>query len=221
MLMPVEFLRVAVDHGDWAVFTEGSSVRVNVASSVPLLNGIKRSMLIINASSIRDVKQLISRIRDFRGVKLIDVLGRYSVRNKAITLVSTVRVFKGGVLEVLLSNNVYYYHEFITNGLEYWSIVISRGSVLLDELRSRGSVKLIDRVSVSDLTESIGYSTLTEGELRILKTAYEMGYFNWPKECSISELANALGVSKVTLIQELRGALRKLAAGELFRVKLG
>ncbi|WP_291767343.1 helix-turn-helix domain-containing protein [Caldivirga sp. UBA161] len=217
--MPVEFVRFVIDHGDWAVFTGGSGVVVDVASSVPLINGVKRSMLIINAPSISDVKQLISRVRGFRGVKLIDVLGRYSVRGKAIALVSTVRDFRGGVLDVLLSNGVYYYREFIANGLEYWSIVASRAGVVLEELGGRGSVKVLNRVNVGELAELMGYLTLTRSELRILKEAYELGYFNWPRECSINDLANTLKVSKATLIQELRSALRRLIASELLKVK--
>ena len=215
MPMPVEFVRLIVDHGDWAVFTRDGGVRVYVASSVPMLNGFKRSMLIINASSIGDVKRLISRVRGFRGVKLIEVLGSYAVRGKATVTAITVRDFRGGVLEVLLNSGVYYYSEFIADGLEYWSIVASRVGEVLEELGSRGSVKVVDRLSLSELAETVGYSTLTNSELKVLRRAYELGYFDWPRGCGLGELANALGVSKSTLVQELRSALRRLIAREL------
>jgi len=56
-------------------------------------------------------------------------------------------------------------------------------------------------------------------EAEVLEKAYELGYFNWPKDISLSELAKVLGVSKATLTQELRSIVRKLALREVTRIR--
>lgn len=213
--MPIEFVRLVVEHDDWSTFTRDLDAWVNVASSVPISNRVKRSMLILNASSVGVAKTLINRVRGFRGVKVVDVIGRYNVRGKSITLLSTIRAFNGGVLETILGSNVYYYHELIANGVEYWSIVTGGADGLISELGSRFSVRLVRRINVNELTKSIGDPTLTRRELRVLKTAYELGYFNWPRRRNVGSIAETLGISKTTLMQELRSILRKLALREL------
>jgi len=49
----------------------------------------------------------------------------------------------------------------------------------------------------------------------VLRRAYELGYFDWPRRVNLGELANILGVNKATLSQELRIIIRKLALKEL------
>jgi|GEM_PF-2226711 len=58
--------------------------------------------------------------------------------------------------------------------------------------------------------------SLTDKQMKALKTAYYLGYFEQPKENSAGEIADALGVSRSTFLQHLRTAQRK-AFGGLFR----
>lgn len=53
-------------------------------------------------------------------------------------------------------------------------------------------------------------STLTPLEYLALKRAYELGYFDWPKRCSLERLSRDLGLSKATTLEHLRRAVRKL-----------
>lgn len=58
---------------------------------------------------------------------------------------------------------------------------------------------------------SIGtVSGMTRLEYFVLKKAYELGYFEWPRKCSLTDLANQVGLSKSTVLEHLRRALRKL-----------
>ena len=54
------------------------------------------------------------------------------------------------------------------------------------------------------------FSTLTPLEYLALKRAYELGYFDWPKRCSLEQLSRDLGLSKATALEHLRRAVRKL-----------
>ncbi|WP_158057785.1 bacterio-opsin activator domain-containing protein [Halorussus halophilus] len=51
---------------------------------------------------------------------------------------------------------------------------------------------------------------LTERQREVLRTAYDAGYYDWPRECSGKELANELDISSATLSQHLHNAERKL-----------
>jgi len=51
---------------------------------------------------------------------------------------------------------------------------------------------------------------LTPLEYLVLRKAYEMGYFDWPKRCSLEQLSRDLKLSKSTTLEHLRKAVRKL-----------
>ena len=51
---------------------------------------------------------------------------------------------------------------------------------------------------------------LTERQEEILRTAYEMGYFEYPKKVNIKELSERLGMSISTLSEMLRKSERKV-----------
>lgn len=51
---------------------------------------------------------------------------------------------------------------------------------------------------------------LTDRQLESLRTAYAGGYFDWPRESTARECADALGVSQPTFTEHLRTAQRKL-----------
>lgn len=51
---------------------------------------------------------------------------------------------------------------------------------------------------------------LTERQLSVLESAYEAGYFDWPRERTAEEVADEIGIASPTLHQHLRTAQRKL-----------
>lgn len=51
---------------------------------------------------------------------------------------------------------------------------------------------------------------LTDKQLETLRVAYSNGYFGWPRECELGEIAETLGVSKPTVSQHLRVAQNKV-----------
>jgi len=55
-----------------------------------------------------------------------------------------------------------------------------------------------------------GASKLTFLEYYVLRRAYELGYFDWPRRCSLTCLSADIGLSKATLSEHLRTAIRKL-----------
>ena len=58
--------------------------------------------------------------------------------------------------------------------------------------------------------ESVYRDRLTERQEEVLRTAYASGYFEWPREVTGEEVAEALGVSQPTVNRHLRTSQRKL-----------
>ncbi|WP_255192931.1 helix-turn-helix domain-containing protein [Natronobeatus ordinarius] len=87
---------------------------------------------------------------------------------------------------------------------------------------SRVYDRLVDRdvtanlVRLTDLTETQSSTTgLTPKQYETLVAAHEYGYFGIPRETSMQELAEQLGVSHQALSERLRRAYRALVATEL------
>ncbi|PSQ41211.1 helix-turn-helix domain-containing protein, partial [Halobacteriales archaeon SW_12_71_31] len=51
---------------------------------------------------------------------------------------------------------------------------------------------------------------LTDRQREVLRTAYEMGYFEYPRESNATEVAAALDISPSTLAEHLAAAQGKL-----------
>lgn len=56
----------------------------------------------------------------------------------------------------------------------------------------------------------VNRSKLTDRQLEVLTTAYEMGYFRRPKGANATEIADALGIAQSTFTEHLVAAQRKL-----------
>jgi hypothetical protein len=76
-----------------------------------------------------------------------------------------------------------------------------------------GSVTEIDRrgepLDSGRLSEVL-VSKLTDDQLVVLETAYELGYFEVPREAAASDIADALGIADSTVSERLRVAQRNL-----------
>ncbi|WP_049927970.1 helix-turn-helix domain-containing protein [Halopiger goleimassiliensis] len=86
---------------------------------------------------------------------------------------------------------------------------------IVDQLRDR-----FDGVLVEDLTQDheeasgdpviVDRDVLTDRQQEILETAYEMGYFEYPKGANATDVAEELGVARSTFTEHLAAAQTKL-----------
>ncbi|WP_277540661.1 helix-turn-helix domain-containing protein [Haloarcula laminariae] len=60
---------------------------------------------------------------------------------------------------------------------------------------------------------------LTERQREVLQTAFEMGYYEWPRECTGSDVAVELGITSATFSEHIKAAERNLF-GALFNRQL-
>lgn len=83
------------------------------------------------------------------------------------------------------------------------SLNVSCGNVSLRELTRSSETAIEDLIFVDG-------SRLTERQKEVVRTAYEMGYFEHPKRANASDVAGALGIAPSTFTAHLSAAERKI-----------
>jgi hypothetical protein len=105
----------------------------------------------------------------------------------------------------------------IHGGYEYWTVIVaaSRATIQqrLDEVRSEMDAEITVEGMKSARTDAVdgGQSPqLSERQREVFELAQREGYYMWPRECSASDLADELDISKTTLLEHLRKAESKI-----------
>lgn len=78
-------------------------------------------------------------------------------------------------------------------------------------LASREGVQPVPIGTELGLKETLA-GRLTDRQVEVLRTAHLRGYFEWPRESTAEECAEALGITQPTFSQHMRAAQRAVAA---------
>ncbi|SFB82985.1 hypothetical protein SAMN05444422_102264 [Halobiforma haloterrestris] len=99
--------------------------------------------------------------------------------------------------------------------LSFRTLELEEVAGIVDELRDS-----FDGVLVEDLTQDheesssdpviVDREELTDRQQEIIETAYEMGYFDYPKGANATDVAEELGVARSTFTEHLAAAQTKL-----------
>lgn len=96
---------------------------------------------------------------------------------------------------------------------------VGRVKEITDALgESFGGVSLRELARPGEATDEhvfVDASRLTERQREVVRTAYEMGYFEDPKRANATEVADEMDIATSTLIQHLSAAERKIVGGFL------
>jgi predicted DNA binding protein len=87
---------------------------------------------------------------------------------------------------------------------------IRRASDVFDALDCRADCR-----SVSRFADKPTRSRLTDEQREAIRTAFEAGYYNVPRDATLSDISNRLGISHQALSERFRRAHEKLIANEL------
>jgi len=63
---------------------------------------------------------------------------------------------------------------------------------------------------VEELSFLRNRSSLTSRQELVVKVAFDLGYFDYPKKISVREMAEIFGVSPATINEEIRKGVRKI-----------
>jgi hypothetical protein len=105
----------------------------------------------------------------------------------------------------------------IHDGYEYWTVIVaaSRGTIReqLEEVRTEMDAEITVEGMKSGQTDAGPCDQsrqLSERQREVFELAQREGYYMWPRECSASDLAETVGISKTTLLEHLRKAESKI-----------
>ncbi|MEM3948551.1 MAG: helix-turn-helix domain-containing protein [Zestosphaera sp.] len=109
-------------------------------------------------------------------------------------------------------------------GVRAGPVVVERGfkhfPVLIPRYSKSRVLKYVEDFSPCDVSAKLLESrttfgsilppSLSEYELQVLRIAFEEGYFEWPRRVRLEDLASKMDISKATVAEHLRKALKKV-----------
>ncbi|OIB58941.1 helix-turn-helix domain-containing protein [Natrialba sp. SSL1] len=105
----------------------------------------------------------------------------------------------------------------VKDGYEYWTVVHDGRRMdvdsQLDEIREEKNAEIeIWRMEKPDILRGSGtqFDELSERQREIFQLARRKGYYTWPREVSVTELAQEIDLSQATVLEHLRKAEAKL-----------
>jgi predicted DNA binding protein len=204
---------IYLSHDDWSLLTDKYSeqeLRVIMTTRIPSLEKLEENIVAdVYAADPLLLNELISKIESNNRIIKIKVLETMRTKSEIRALLLMTVKMRGGISELFMNKGAYYISEYITRGLEKWSLVIDdktfKESILPDLKEKTYSLKINERENIFTVK-----NLLTSKEMEILYKAYKLGYFDWPKRIDLKELSEELGISKSTTLQTLRRATNKL-----------
>ncbi|MFB6254410.1 MAG: helix-turn-helix domain-containing protein [Halobacteriaceae archaeon] len=109
----------------------------------------------------------------------------------------------------------------VRDGKEYWTVICeqSRDEIQrkLDRIRSAMNAEItIESIKTPSNPSGKNSSRqkLSERQRQVFELAQQEGYYSWPREVSVTELAEKADISKATFLEHLRKAEAKLLGPE-------
>jgi len=151
-----------------------------------------------------DIDKLLADMRDAEGILEVNVLDKPD--NKALVQFETAHPL---LLAAAQDSGIPLEMPFeLSNGSAVWEITASsdRLSALGTQLRAFGISFSIDYIQ----QEVENGQLLTDSQAEIVETAIEEGYYDTPRTCSLTELAEELDRAKSTISETLHRAESKI-----------
>jgi len=150
------------------------------------LEVLRKYYRVFHVNSVQDMgdgKVMVTVVKNFRDFSVIRVIEEL-----------------GGIFRANLADS----------GLETWEFAVTRnrqGEALL-RLKELLSMKDFQVMEFRLFKEP----KFTESELKVLRKALELGYFDYPRRANSAEVSEALGIDRSTFIYHVRSIQRKLAS---------
>jgi predicted DNA binding protein len=197
--MPTARLSVTLPEGTWItdLSTAVPDATFRVLAALPDDDDTGVGLVEITAPDVADV---LSRLDDSEGVRVFEVLHRGE--NRALVQFETEEPLL--LLSVRNSGAPFEPPVTIVDGTADLEVTASRSrlSTLADQFRAFGLQFDVRSVRTSIDTERV----LSERQRELIETAVELGYYEVPRECTLTELADHIGVAKSTASERLHRA---------------
>jgi predicted DNA binding protein len=150
------------------------------------------------------IGELEAFLKSIPQVKKYAVLSKSADRAEVITWAE-----QGSIVDSIIKKNcVFIGPTIVKDGVENWHIMAPTREELQEVVASLEQCADIAYIRNADGAGSeVG---LTERQIKTLKTAVDMGYFDTPRRASIKDVAKKLAVSPSTAVEHLRKAQKKV-----------
>jgi hypothetical protein len=150
------------------------------------------------------IGELEAFLRAMPQIKKFAVLSRAADRAEVITWAE-----QGSIVDSIIKKNcVFIGPTIVKDGVENWHIVAPTREELQEVV---ASLEQCADIAYIRNAEGVGSEVgLTERQVKTLKTAVDMGYFDTPRRASIKDVAKRLAVSPSTAVEHLRKAEKKV-----------
>ncbi len=197
-------INIKLDNNKFITVLENHNATVRLLSCKLIKND--RALLMVEIAHKNNNKILFSTLKRELGNKNIIIINKNNNKSLLITIMKHKAIHNA----VSKSKTFCMSCPFITssrNGYIPWTILTPSSQSLkyfINELEKENIyVQIVGSKKVS-------LEPLTSRELEILKTAYNLGYYDYPRSISFNKLAEKLGIVPSTLSEALRKAEKKL-----------
>lgn len=207
---------------DWTIKASFEGYEYNVIETyVDELHNYTYEFALMSVKSKLMLNKLLNIIRKSKDVaELVDFkpLNRGYPKRIIIIIRSPIRVSTRYRAQLLGGIEI---KDYIINGIENWGFLFPANmnlDIFLNSLKTNGEVismhsKNVDLMDVLSLVSSNKVaSLLTKAELRTLRVAHKLGYFNDNREVSLEDIAKELNLSIVTVDKQIRSAIKRLTS---------
>ncbi len=199
--------------GCWSNLTENFPIKVHTVFSKPQREKDSILGLIeIKSNNNSSIRSFIRQFRIHRTIKKLlgyNQISDFSNHYKILFLENYSNMLMG----VLDNYTILYTNDLINNGIENIFLIISSKEVqeLKSSISNLGKVLEFKIQSIIDEDIFLDYNLmLSEKELEVLKKAYMLGYYKFPRKTTIAKISESLSLSKSTVEEHLRKAENKI-----------
>lgn len=166
-----------------------------------------KALLMIELIHDNNYGKLISSLKNVLGKRNVIVLNENDTKSFLVTTVKHCAIHEAVSKSKIFCLTCPFITPSRANGYVPWAILIpsSRSLKNFINVLERKNIKL-EIISSNKMVAD----PLTTREFEILKTAYNLGYYDYPRSISFNELAKKLGIMPSTLSEELRKAEKKV-----------
>lgn len=209
----------------WTLQTTADADAGLIAHGVYHYDGIVSARLTAYANTTADIADLVTRIEDSPLTQHVKEINEYfnpqlrtSAAGNATQELLVEYEPRHSIHDAFVSRGFVPEEEIrVHDGYEYWQVIVSasRGEIQrrLEEIRREMDAEIsIEGMKSPNTDTGQGQQShgLSERQREAFELAQREGYYQWPRNTSAIDLAEALGVSKTTFLEHLRKAEAKI-----------
>jgi Predicted DNA binding protein len=154
----------------------------------------------------KDLKKFVSALREYYRLFSIQTVQEYSRDRVLLSVIKNYR--QSSLFKAIDGVGGIFFSSKSEGGVENWEFAVptNRKEDVLEVMGETLDIRNVRERNfvVPNMLE------LSRNEMRVLKAAMELGYFDFPRRTNSSELSKFLGIDRTTLIYHIRSIQKKL-----------